>query len=585
MEVQTRGTATRRTPAPVVLRGYQATILGKVSRQWRAGRKRVLVSSPCGSGKTEISIAMAERTHANAKRCLFVCDRVAIIQQTIKRFVRAGLPVGVLWRDLTRNPTAPVLIASSQTIKSRGIESIGDRLLVVIDEAHIDRQVSFEIVKQVVEAGGFAIGLTGTPIGPAVAGRWDAMVAGPTSCELARDGYAIVPELIQRWSPEEHEFEHVGTGPGDEYDAGEAGELMSRFAAWIAGDVIRWLEERRLPGMPPTILFGATKEHARGQLEALRRRGISCAEIFDDTHTRDRVAALRAFEAGRIRVLGSVSALSVGFDSPKAVLMLNLRPLRRAVAEFMQSAGRVARVAEGKTDAYVLDYTGTVDRMGRYTRERWETGWKSLPTAAPKRRKRRWTCECGCENAATNRVCEACGRPRPAGGGSFPLPECRRCNPPAVQRPGATVCRQCHHPIPGKTIMCPIHGIPLSELRRKTQEGEEPQIVYYCAHPGCEFCSEAELAVRQQEAFGTGQPLLRGSYKKDTPGQAWIRIPDECNDAGTLVGKHVWIRNRPHRIRQMVGGIFTARSGDRIARARVSEPQREESSLAEAATA
>ena len=382
---------------------------------------------------------MAERASQNGKPTLFVSDRIAIIQQTLKRFMRAGLEVGVLWRDLTRNVDAPVLIASSQTVQSRGLESVGNRFLVAIDEAHIDRVTSARIVDHVVENGGFAVGLTGTPIGPAIAGRWDAMVCGPTTYELAKQGYAIVPELIQRWRPDDNDLEGLVVDNTGEYSAGSAAALMTRFAETIANDIEKWIGEQGLDELPPAILFGATKAHVEHQIKAFKRRGIKCATIFDNTPRDDRNNRIKAFDEGRLQLLGSVSALSVGFDSPRAMLMIGLRPLRRSITEFMQSAGRVARAADGKKRAWVLDYTGTVDLMGEYTMDRWRTGWSRLPSSAPKRRKQRWKCHCGHENHSDRRVCENCNRPKPVGESPFALPECRRCRPPTIQKPGATV--------------------------------------------------------------------------------------------------------------------------------------------------
>ena len=192
-----------------------------------------------------------------------------------------------------------VLIASSQTIQSRGIESIGDRFLVAIDEAHIDRAMSAQIVDHVVGNGGFAVGLTGTPLGAGIAGRWDAMVSGPTTYELAKLGYAVVPELIQRWRPDDADLEKVEIDNDGEYSAGSAGELMSRFAEMIAADIEKWLGEQGLNELPPAILFGATKANVEHQLKALKRRGITSATIFDTTKRRDRKNRIRAFEDGR----------------------------------------------------------------------------------------------------------------------------------------------------------------------------------------------------------------------------------------------------------------------------------------------
>ena len=562
----------------VTPRDYQSSIIDAVSNEWRQGRHKVLVSSPCGSGKTEISIAMAERATTNGKPTLFVCDRIAIIQQTLKRFMKAGLEVGILWRDMTRNLDAPVLVASSQTIQSRGLASIGHRFLVAIDEAHIDRVTSTRIVDHVVDNGGFAVGLTGTPLGPGIAGRWDAMVSGPTTFELAERGYAIVPELIQRWRPDEGELDGLEIDNAGEYSAGSAGALMTRFAEMIAADIEKWIGEQGLEELPPAILFGATKAHVKHQIEAFKRRGISCATIFDTTTRRDRNNRVRAFEEGRLQVLGSVSALSVGFDSPRAALMIGLRPLRRSVTEFMQSGGRVTRIDKGKKRAWVLDYTGTVDLMGEYTMDRWRTGWSTLAAKAPKRRRKRWKCQCGHENPSDRRVCATCNQPKPVGESPFPLPECRKCKPPTIQKPGATVCHRCHRPMPaGSTEICPAHHIPLTVVMSKQDKKGERQKRYYCAHPGCEYISEAELAVMQQE-YGDGLPTYRGSKIKDNESFAWVRANEETVDAADAVGRPVWIRGQVFKIGEVQGKIFEARSGDRIFKASIERAERPEPS-------
>ena len=361
------------------------------------------------------------------------------------------------------------------------------------------------------------------------------MVSGPTTCELADMGYAVVPELIQRWRPDDTDLDSVVIDNDGEYAAGSAGKLMSRFAEMIAADIEKWIAEQGLDELPPTILFGATKANVEHQLEALKRRGISAATIFDNTTGRNRKNRIKAFDEGRLQVLGSVSALSVGFDSPRAALMIGLRPLRRSITEFMQSGGRVARPFEGKKLAWVLDYTGTVDMMGRYTMDRWKTGWSKLPSKAPKRRRKRWKCQCGHENHADRRVCETCNQPKPVGQSPFPLPECKRCRPPTIQKPGATVCHRCHRPMPaGSTETCPAHHIPLTVVMGKQDKKGERQQRYYCAHPGCEYISEAELAVMQQE-YGDGLPVFRGCHVKNKEGLAWIKANEdtvEARDAG-----------------------------------------------------
>ena len=483
-------------------RGYQEDVIAGVA----ADRRRVLVSAPCGAGKTHIAGELIRREVERGGRAVFVCDRIAIISQTIRRFTEAGLPVGVLWADETRDEDAPCLLASAQTVLSRGADALGRRTLAILDEAHVDRRASYDILRRVTEGGGQAVGLTGTPLGRAcLSERWDRMVSAPPMARLAEQGWAVVPEVLARWTPDEDELDDLDVGPGGredgEWTAASGGEMMARFAEHVADDVSAWTSGEGLPELPRTILFGATQRAARVQMEALAARGIRCGEIFDGTPRRIREERIAALESGALQVLGSVSALSVGFDSPAAEVMIGLRPLRRSVAEWLQSAGRIARPYAGKTRAVVLDYTGNAGRFGAYAKMAWEQGWDDLPAKAPKKIIRSWVCpKCDIPNPPHRQVCLECGEPRPGGGSPWPLPVCPDCA--TVQKPGATVCEveECQRPLPAKTERCGRHGLPLQydELTRaEVEAGCAPRRI--CPHPGCDWVEAAVRARREQQ--------------------------------------------------------------------------------------
>ena len=489
------------------VRDYQERAIDGVAKA-HGKTNRVLVSAPCGAGKTHIAQEIIRRELDAGGRAVFITDRIAITAQTIRRFGAAGLPVGVLWADETRDTGAPCLVASAQTVLSRGLEHVGRRTLAVLDEAHVDRKASYAIVRDVLRRGGRAVGLTGTPLGPGAV-RWRGMVSSPPMAALAKEGYAIVPRIIGRWTPDDDDMDDLVVGPGGDADgewtASSGGELMERFADVVADDVLAWVREEGLSTLPRTILFGATQVAARRQMAALEARGVRCAEVFDGTPRRVREQRIAALEAGGLQVLGSVSALSVGFDSPAAEVMIGLRPLRRSVAEFLQSAGRIARPSAGKERAVILDYTGNADRFGDYARTVWEHGWAGLPRKAPVKAKRVWVCDsrddggekCGQVNAPHRHTCILCGALKPVGKSRFDPPTCRRCD--LIQRPGATVCSACGRPLPSKQQMCGEHHIPLQTDELTTAEldaGRVPRVI--CPHPGCDWVDRVRAARREQ---------------------------------------------------------------------------------------
>ena len=564
------------------LRTYQREVIDGVSSVFRTGVRRVVVSAPCGAGKTECAIAMVQRTLARGKRAVMVGDRISIVDQTVLRFRGAGVDVGVLWADRTDRPEAPAVIASAQTVMSRGVEALGTRHLAIIDECHIDRSVGHSVVKAVTDSGGCAVGLTGTPVGPAFidrAGvpRWDALVSGPTAEDLAAEGNAVIPVLEAPWSPEEDDLAALPTGTGGaegEWRAGAAGELMARFTGFVVGDVLNRVKFLCGPGgeLPRMLLLGATKAHVRRQLDAFRAAGVPCAEVLDDTKREDRKNRIAAFAAGQLRMLGSVSALSVGFDSPAASVLVGLRPLRRAVAEWMQGIGRIARPYEGKEQALVLDYSGNVGRFGEYVQDRWRSGWSALPTASPAKPKKAWECKaCGTKNAAKRLACIGCGLDKPKGASRFPPPHCEPCE--LDQKPGATVCSNCDTPLKGRWQSCPVHGIPLAE-------GEEGGMV--CLHPGCTALEDAGRAAGEsaegknnakvkkmleeraaKRAAAVRAAMERGQLTAEFArerGCAWVHIPAPGAD---VVGYRA--RFSPYDSREIIGTVgpeMKSRDGD-----------------------
>ena len=82
---------------------------------------------------------------------------------------------------------------------------------------------------------------------------------------------------------------------------------------------------------------------------------------------RDRI--IREFRQGYIKVVFNMNCLTVGFDHPELDCIFMLRPTR-SLRLYYQMLGRGIRIADGKTECIVVDFTSNVKNLGRI-----ETVW------------------------------------------------------------------------------------------------------------------------------------------------------------------------------------------------------------------
>ena len=85
--------------------------------------------------------------------------------------------------------------------------------------------------------------------------------------------------------------------------------------------------------------------------------------VAGDMPTKERVRVISQFRSGAIKVVFNCSVLTVGFDFPQLDCIFLLRPTR-SLRLYMQMVGRGLRLADGKDNCVIVDYTGTYDRFG-----------------------------------------------------------------------------------------------------------------------------------------------------------------------------------------------------------------------------
>lgn len=347
-------------PTPHALRPYQDEAIMCLRDALKAGKRRVIVYSPTGSGKTVIAAEIIRYARRKSKRVAFVCNRVELALQTVEQLSKAGVSCGVIQGDNTCTEWASVLVCSIQTIARRGFPDVD---LFIIDEAH-GCAGSREYRKMLVHASGTpCIGLSATPFSRGL-GRYYKELDGPLFEQII--AAATIPELIAAgylvdldvYAPSEPDLSGVSVVAGD-YHEGQLEEAVNK--PQLVGDIVdHWL---KLGRGKQTLCFATSIAHSRHIVQRFQEVGIPAEHVDAYTKDAERRDIIERFKAGEFKVLSNCSLLAEGFDAPATEVMILARPTKSLI-RWIQMAGRVLRQAEGKSRALLLDHSGTGKDLG-----------------------------------------------------------------------------------------------------------------------------------------------------------------------------------------------------------------------------
>ncbi|OCC05151.1 hypothetical protein BA190_09560 [Labrys sp. WJW] len=311
---------------------------------------RVLLQSPTGSGKTVLASFMSGSALSKGLRVGFICHRRELIKQTAKTFTRAGLPFGIVSAGITGDRRAPIQICGIQTLANR-LDFFKHFDLVLWDEAHHVAAASWaRVMEQYASAK--HVGLSATPErmdGNGLAQWFQTLVPGPKVSWLIENGYLSPYRLFQPAMPD---LDGVRAG-GNDFNRDDLSAAMQKPK--LIGDMVEHYH-RIAPGKR-NMVFCVSVKHSLAVVDRFNAAGYRAAHIDGDTDSKVRDDLIDDFTAGRIQVLSSVDLVSEGFDLPAIEVATLARPTR-STALYLQQVGRALRIAEGKTEAIILDHAG-----------------------------------------------------------------------------------------------------------------------------------------------------------------------------------------------------------------------------------
>lgn len=339
------------------LRPYQQTIDASIRDALRAGKRRPLVVSPTGSGKTVIFSHIAGGAGRKGKRVWILVHRQELIDQTSRTMRDFGVPHGIIAAGWPVDPLPHVQIVSVQTVVRR-VSGLIPPDVIIVDECHHAAAGTWAKILTAFPRA-VVLGFTATPErldGKGLADAFDDIIRGPEVHWLIENQYLCQP--VYYAPPNQLNIDGLHVRGGD-FARDETAEMMDKPT--ITGDAVE--HYRRLCAGAPAVAFCASVAHAEHVAQAFNSAGFTAATLDGTLDGAERRRRVNALKDGSLRVLTSCEIISEGFDIPVVTAAILLRPTK-SLGMHLQQIGRVLRPAPGKTRAIILDHVGNCLRHG-----------------------------------------------------------------------------------------------------------------------------------------------------------------------------------------------------------------------------
>jgi len=395
---------------PIQLRKYQADSVNMVRDQIRLGKKKVVLVSPTGSGKSFIVADIASRSAENGHKVLILTHMRGLVLQMADRLGEYGLESAFIMAGHPMDLSKQIQVGTIQTYHTRlKLDYRVDASVVIIDEAHRSMSKTFQDVltqysDQVI------VGVTATPVlssGIGLGNFYNALVA-PVSVQELIDSKDLMP--CRYYAPEAPDLSKIKTVAGD-YHKTQLGEKMN--TPTLIGDV--FLNWSKIAGGKQTMIFAVNVKHSKAIRDVFNRNGVVTEHL--DAHSEDdeRDAVISRFKKGETQVLTNVGLFTEGTDIPEIEAIVLARPTK-SMGLYRQMVGRGLRPFGEKVECIVIDHGGCVERLGFIEDDiEWSLGGKDLKYKnAVKNKKEKVIIPCEmCLTVFSAEKCPCCGWPVP----------------------------------------------------------------------------------------------------------------------------------------------------------------------------
>lgn len=391
-------------PATVPLRPYQ---FEAISRAFSTNNElgwwpRAVIQVATGGGKTEMAVAMYQM---HPVPTMFLVHRKDLLYQAKDRFVKYGIPCGIVGDGQFDLYNPGVTIATMQTIAAifrnmRGQTDVRDdpRMVHLVRAVHETRQVFFDeahLMASDLDKGNQFIdisnqfisayarwGLTATPFmrtqydNLLLMGATGDLACAVTNEQLIEAGFLSVPKVIMKKVSGTMATTFKGNFRSSKATSAYWREVEERGIKYYSARNEIIIREATA-GPHPCLILVKTIEQA----ESIKLKCASMGVPFfpfltGSAGAAERRQAVADLRSGKLKILMATTIFDEGVDIPELAKVI-LASGGKSPVKLLQRIGRGLRKAEGKNSVEVIDFTDTHHPMlERHAVER-RALWKS----------------------------------------------------------------------------------------------------------------------------------------------------------------------------------------------------------------
>lgn len=335
------------------------------ARKAIADGEHLCITSPTGSGKTEIYKAIIRHGVNEGKRVILYTNRVMLTDQVVRTFDKVNLDHGVIAATHPDRMATlrDVQVASMHTVHSRVTKErmeLPQADVVIVDEAHAQSAGMFHLnLNRHKEAGATIIGITATPVG--LSHIYDRLYQAATTSQCRSEG-RLIPAMM--FAPSELDCSKIGTTRTGEFNRAEIAREM-RVMNIVAHVYTDW--KALNPDARPFIGYAPGVAEAKWFVDEFAARGVRTAsvdgediyvdgQIFEsDQATRSEI--IEECRTGKIAGLWNRFVFREAIDLPWMYQCILATPIG-LLQSYIQVVGRVLRSCAGMDKVLVTDHGG-----------------------------------------------------------------------------------------------------------------------------------------------------------------------------------------------------------------------------------
>ena len=361
----------------ITLRQYQQDAVNATYHYLKTRDDNPCIVIPTGGGKTPVMATICNDAVRWGSRVLVLAHVKELLEQTAGSLshMYPDLFYGIYSAGLgSRDTQHDIIIGGIQSVYRRAFE-LGKIDLVLVDEAHMippDGEGMYRTLLKDLKIANpniRIVGLTATPY--RLGTGW---ICGPDNLlneisfeisvkDLIAMGYLspLMSRAGEAAARADVSTLHIR---GGEYVESEVQDQMNDEKRVMAAviDIAKQAADRK-----SVLIFASGVEHGKNITETLQEwvvdAGQSVEQLYGDSASAQRDAAIKKFKSGACKYLVNVGVLTTGFDAPNVDCVVLLRPTM-SPGLYYQMVGRGFRLCDGKSNCLILDYGDNVLRHG-----------------------------------------------------------------------------------------------------------------------------------------------------------------------------------------------------------------------------